>query len=495
MEGILDFAFLRYFNDSGLFGTPEDALARIAQLREIGVTEVACLIDYGIPAQTVLDGLRPLAEVVARVKAEAGPAQGDWSVAAQLRRHKVTHLQCTPSMARLLVSDPVAARSLGGLRCLLLGGEALPPALLAQLRELTPARILNMYGPTETTIWSTTSELTGDSPRVTLGTPIANTRLYVLDGAMRLLPPGLAGELWIGGAGVARGYWNRPDLNASVFRPDPFSSEAGARIYRTGDLVRWTEDGTLDFLGRVDQQIKVRGHRIELGEIEAKLAAQPGVTDAVVVARDQGEAGTALFAFVTGEDSLDSGGLRAALRHELPEVMVPARVVVLPSLPLTPNRKVDRKALSRMELPKPERPAVLRAPTPLAAVDPTQDAASALSAAELAPQVAVIWAKALGLDSVGPADNFFAMGGHSLLAVQVHRALRSELGLSRLSITDLFRFPVLGDFVAHVAKPGSRPAAAAPRAVAAAQPAGSAGDARADAMARRRALRQGSRVE
>lgn len=498
LEGILDFAFLRYFNDSGLFGTVEDALARVEQLHAIGVGEVACLIDYGIPVQTVLDGLRPLAEVVARSNADAGPAQGDWSVAAQIRRHNVTHLQCTPSMARLLVSDPAAARSLNGLRCLMLGGEALPPALLAQLQALTQACILNMYGPTETTIWSTTAELDGAAGRVTLGRPVANTRLYVLDDAMRLLPPGLAGELWIGGAGVARGYWNRPDLNAQMFRPDPFAGAEGERIYRTGDLVRWTGDGRLEFLGRVDQQVKLRGHRIELGEIEAKLAALPGIADAVVVIREQGEAGPALFAFVTGDSTLDGAGLRAALRHDLPDVMVPARIVTLPALPLTPNRKIDRKALSRMELPKAERPALPRAPASVAAAAHADRAdGQALSAADLVPQVGAIWAKALGLESMAAGDNFFTMGGHSLLAVQVHRALRADLGLTRLSITDLFRFPVLGDFAAHVAGAGAAKAGARPATPPAAvvQPTASGGDSRVDAMARRRALRQGSRTE
>ncbi|WP_136649280.1 MupA/Atu3671 family FMN-dependent luciferase-like monooxygenase [Paracoccus aeridis] len=516
MEGILDFAFLRYFNDSGLFGTVDDALARVAQIREIGVTEIACLIDYGIPTTTVLDGLRPLAEVVARVNAEAGPARDDFSIAAQVRRHKVTHLQCTPSMARLLVADPTAARAIGGLQVLMLGGEALPPALLAELRDLTRARILNMYGPTETTIWSTTADLADAGGRVTLGRPIANTRLYVLDEGGRLMPPGVAGELWIGGAGVVRGYWNRPDLTGAAFRPDPFSG-GDARMYRTGDLVRWTEDGVPEFLGRVDSQVKLRGHRIELGEIEARLEAQPGVREAVVVARTDAAGGVALVAFATGAGDLDPGALRAALREVLPEVMVPSRVVVLPELPLTPNRKIDRKTLARMDLPAAVA-SVPRAPaTAPASQAPALQATGAAAAngaglatdagqrdpAAFEGQVGAIWARTLGLDRVGPRDSFFALGGHSLLAVQVHRAMKAELGLPRLSITDIFRFPVLADFAAHVggalppkaAAPASAPAAAAPAAPAAAAPqaAPPAAPSQSDAMARRRALRQQGR--
>jgi len=507
LEGILEFAFLRYFNDSGLFGTIEDAAARVAELHDIGVTEIACLIDYGIPKATVLDGLRPLAELVRRVNAAAGPAHDDFSIAAQIRRHGVTHLQCTPSMARLLVADPNAAQAIGRLQALLLGGEALPPALLAELQSLTRARILNMYGPTETTIWSTTADLGDGDGRVTLGRPIVNTRLYVLDEDGRLMPPGVAGELWIGGAGVVRGYWNRADLTASVFRPDPFAPEDGARMYRTGDLVRWTEEGALEFLGRVDSQVKLRGHRIELGEIEARLEAQPGVKEGVVVARTDAAGGVALVGFATGGPDLDPGGIRAALRGVLPEVMVPSRVVILPELPLTPNRKVDRKTLARMDLPVPAAVAAraeASAPSPRT---PAMAAASGTSSdpAEFEARVGAIWARALGLEQVSPRDNFFALGGHSLLAVQVHRTMKADLDLPRLSITDMFRFPVLADFAAHVNGTGTAqttggapqsaqiavpvtPAMQAPVPPPALQP-----TTQADAMSRRRALRQQGR--
>jgi len=495
LEGILEFAFQRYFNDSGLFGTVEDALARVARLREIGVTEVACLIDYGIPSATVLEGLRPLAEVLKQANRGVGPAQDDFSIAAQLRRHAVTHLQCTPTMAQLLVEDPEAAAALGGLEVMLLGGEALPPALLSALRRHTPARILNMYGPTETTIWSTVADLGKAGARVTLGEPIVNTRLHVLDAERRLLPPGVAGELWIGGDGVARGYWNRPELTDAAFRPDPFSSGPGDRIYRTGDLVRRTEEGALEFLGRVDQQVKIRGHRIELGEIEARLAREPGVAAAAVVARESA-AGPMLVGFVTGAASLDPGSLRQALRQALPEVMVPASITVLTELPMTPNRKLDRRALARMEPPGRAAGTAATAGAAratVAAVRPIRPAGDGRSAAELEPQVATIWAEVLGLERVGPQESFFALGGHSLLALQLHRRLRSELNLPQLSITDLFRFPVLQNFVAHIAgapaagreAPSETAAAIAPEAAVAAD--------RAGAMARRRALREASR--
>jgi len=184
----------------------------VAQVKAIGVTEIACLIDYGIPAQAVLDGLRPLAEVVRRANAGAEPAEADLSLAAQIRRHRVTHLQCTPTMARMLVADEGARAALAGVPNLLLGGEALPAQLAAELRALTGQPVLNMYGPTETTIWSTCGPALASGGTSALGAPIANTTLHVLDEGRAPVPVGRAGELWIGGAGVARGYWQRPDL-------------------------------------------------------------------------------------------------------------------------------------------------------------------------------------------------------------------------------------------------------------------------------------------
>ncbi|MFN6977857.1 MAG: MupA/Atu3671 family FMN-dependent luciferase-like monooxygenase, partial [Gemmobacter sp.] len=222
MEGILDFAFQRYFDDSGLFGTVEDALARIEHLKRIGVDEVACLIDYGIPTATVLAGLRPLAAVAARANEAPVAAAGDHSIAAQIVRHGVTHLQCTPSMARMIAGNAEARAALAGVRHLMIGGEALPGALVADLRAATGATITNMYGPTETTIWSTTGAADPGATVCDIGTPIANTQVHVLGEDLAPLPIGLAGELWIGGAGVARGYWRRPELTAERFVDTPF---------------------------------------------------------------------------------------------------------------------------------------------------------------------------------------------------------------------------------------------------------------------------------
>jgi len=467
MEGILDFAFQRYFDESGLFGTIGDALARVEELKAIGVDEVACLIDYGIAPATVLEGLKPLAEVLRL--ANQGAAEDDYSIAAQMARHKVTHLQCTPSMARMIAMNDDSRRALAGVKTLMLGGEALPGSLVQDLRRATQATIENMYGPTETTIWSSTETAGGDGIITNIGRPIANTQLYVLDDAQQPVPIGTPGELWIGGDGVARGYWQRPDLTEDRFWPDPFvavdaAAPWGARMYRTGDLVRWRNDGKLDFIGRADHQVKLRGYRIELGEIEAVLEQQPGITQAVVLVREDTPGDLRLVAYITGA----APDLREILAARLPEHMVPAHIVTLQSFPQTPNRKVDRKAL-----PAPQ------ATTVVQAYDAPAEGVQA--------QIAAIWARILGVPKVGAKDNFFALGGHSLLAVQAHRDIKLALNSAKLSITDIFRFPTLAALSQHL-DDAPRPMAVMPAA-----PSGLAdrADARSDAMARRRALRAG----
>ena len=425
MEAILDFAFLRYFEDSGLFGTVEDCLDRVEDLKRIGVDEIACLIDYGIEKQTVLNGLTHLAEVLKGAAMGSEVAADDFSIAAQVVRHGVTHLQCTPSMARMIAMNDEARVALSRVKHLMIGGEALPGDLVADYAQITKASIENMYGPTETTIWSTTQTASATEATVNIGTPIANTQVYVLNDAMQPVPVGVPGELYIGGAGVTRGYWQRDDLTAERFLSDPFVPQN--RIYRTGDLVRWRGDGRLDFLGRADHQVKLRGYRIELGEIEAAMTAHAGVKQAVVIPREDTAGGERLVGYLLTEGPVQENALRASLAKALPEFMVPAAFVTLDSFPLTPNKKIDRKAL-----PAPETQTAPRAAsTPVALGDDVQK------------QVAAIWSSILGVPSIGAKDNFFDLGGHSLLAVQAHREIRTQLGASKLGITDIFRYPVL----------------------------------------------------
>ncbi|MEO1537844.1 MAG: MupA/Atu3671 family FMN-dependent luciferase-like monooxygenase [Pseudomonadota bacterium] len=442
LEAILDFAFERYFEHSGLFGTVDDAMSRVAEVKAIGVTEVACLIDYGIDRATILEGLKLVAQV--RTAANTVAADNDFSIAAQISRYDVTHMQCTPYMARMLVENDEANAALKQLKHLMIGGEAMPAALVADLRSATNASVENMYGPTETTIWSTTGPGSEDEAIVSVGKPIANTGLYVLNDAMQPVGVGQVGKLWIGGAGVARGYWERAELTDEKFVPNPFHE---GRMFGTGDLARWWPDGTLDFLGRADNQIKIRGYRIELGEIEAAMEGVAGVTQAVAVVRHDASGVGQIYGYFTG--STTETDVRGALTGRLPIFMVPTRITQMDVFPLTPNLKIDRKAL-----PEPVALAAkLVAEVPRTQVTETTSDAPPTALSEVGvDDIANIWKRVLNVPAVQPSDSFFDLGGHSLLAIEVHRTLKAELGLTGLSIADIFRAPTLSGLHAVIAK-------------------------------------------
>jgi len=339
---------------------------------------------------------------------------------AFLRRHAVTTVTLPPSALGALPVEELPA-----LRTITVAGEALPAELVA--RWGARHRLWNLYGPTEATIWSTAAECSDPERKPVIGAPIPNTRAYVLDAGGEPLPVGLPGELYIGGVGVARGYLGRPGLTAERFVPDAFGREAGARLYRTGDLARWTADGTLDYVGRADHQLKVRGFRIEPGEIEARLAAHPAVREAVVIAREDVPGDRRLVAYVVGTAGAAADALRAHLAETLPEYMVPAAYVRLDGWPLTPNGKLDRKAL----------------PAPAGDAHAAREYDPPVGETEQA--VAEIWAEVLRVDRVGRHDHFFELGGHSLLAVQVISRVRQVLAVEA-ALRDLFTRPVLKDF-------------------------------------------------
>ncbi len=432
MDAILEFAFQRYFNDSGMFGTVADGLARTEQLKRIGVDEVACLIDYGISTDKVMAGLKPLARVLEQANQGAVLAEDDFSLAAQIVRHDVSHLQCTPSMAQMLVTNEDASGVLTRIKHLMVGGEALPGSLVTALHTCTSAQIQNMYGPTETTIWSTTHVLAKKGyDTAQIGTPIANTSIFILDDKMVSQPIGTIGELWIGGDGVTQGYWQRNAMTAERFVDNPFGT---GKLYRTGDVAGWDASGVLHFKGRVDAQVKLRGHRIELGEIEARMTEIAGVTQAVVILRDA-PGGAQLVGYVTTNTVIDLDAVRQNLSRVLPDIMVPSAIVKLDTLPLTPNKKIDRTAL-----PAPGTRTAPRAAAPITPVSQTQAA------------IALVWSSILGVTDIRGEDNFFDLGGHSLLAVQAHRDIKAALGVDHLSITDIFRFPKLETLVAHLDK-------------------------------------------
>lgn len=412
LDGLLAFAFDRYFETSALFGTPRSCELMIERLKEIDVDEVACLIDFGVDLDSALSALPHLAAL--KDRANNAQETGDYSLSVQAARHRPPLMQCTPSMMKMLTLSSEAMESLKTLRVLMLGGEALPAALVKQVRAMLPCRIINMYGPTETTIWSTTHKIERIEKTVPIGRPITNTQVYLLDASLQPVPVGITGELHIGGDGLALGYFNHPEMTVERFIPNPFSDEPGARLYKTGDLATYLPDRRIEFLGRFDQQVKIRGYRIELAEIENALNQHPAVNEAVVLAREDPQGDKRLVAYLVPRQNAhaDVRELRRHLRQKLPDYMVPSNFIVMDGLPMTPNGKIDRQALS-FEAGEAGSPALSAEP-----VAPNSD---------LERVIAEIWKQALNLEKIGVNDNFFDLGGHSLLMAQVHSRLREIL--------------------------------------------------------------------
>ncbi|HEY7350649.1 MAG TPA: amino acid adenylation domain-containing protein [Ktedonobacterales bacterium] len=351
-------------------------------------------------------------------------------LAETMARTGTTVMQATPVTWRLLLEAGWSGDPRLKMLC---GGEALPRDLAQQLLNKC-ASLWNLYGPTETTIWSTIRQITPDTNLITIGVPIANTQVYLLDASLQPVPIGVSGELYIGGAGLARGYLNRPELTAERFVPDPFSADPGARLYRTGDLARYLPTGEIDFLGRLDHQVKVRGFRIELGEVETLLRQHPAIRAAVVVAREDTPGDKRLVAyFVAGEgDPPAHAGLRSFLKEYLPDYMIPSAFVMVEQMPLTPNGKVDRRAL-----PAPDTDHLVR------------DEIGALPSTPMEIEVAAILAGFLKVEQVGLDENFFMIGVNSLLGTQAI-ARMNETFKVKLSLRTLFDAPTVRELAATI---------------------------------------------
>jgi acyl-coenzyme A synthetase/AMP-(fatty) acid ligase len=345
-------------------------------------------------------------------------------------RHRITTLHLPPAYLRLIL--PSSRDAASSVRVCIAGGEAWYASDLAATAAAFPlARLVNAYGPTETIItptsWVSSSAAGIEGDYAPIGQPVGERDAYVLDAELNLVPPGVAGELYIGGLGLARGYLGRPALTADRFVSDPFS-QSGGRLYRTGDLVRWRMDGQLEYMGRLDHQVKVRGFRVELGEIEAQLLAQPGVCEAAVMAQESRN-GVRLVAYVAPHAGvlLNSVLLKTTLSAVLPDYMLPSLFVFLDTLPLSPNGKVDRQGL----------------PLP----DQLNDQDYEPPASDIETLVSEVWAEILEVPRVGVHSNFFDLGGHSLLLIKVQRRLEERLN-SRVAIVDLFKYTT----VARLAK-------------------------------------------
>ncbi len=419
----------------------------------------------------------PLLAGARLVVAKPGGHQDAAYLADLVARERVTTMHFVPSMLQVFVEQPGLARC-SALRQVFCSGEALPFELQERFFARHHAELHNLYGPTEAAVDVTFWKCERGSTRrlVPIGRPIARTQMHVLDARLQPVPAGVAGELHIGGIALARGYHRGPDLTAEKFIPDPFGAP-GARLYRTGDLARWLPDGAIEYLGRLDHQVKLRGFRIELGEIETALAREPGVREATVIVREDRPGEKALVAYIVAAPGATPAPaeLRRALRARLPDYMVPADFVVLPALPLSPNGKVDRRAL-----PAPARDRVETGGRFVAPESATEQL------------LATFWREALGRDRVGVEDNFFDLGGHSLKLGQVHARLRTRFP-NPPALLELFQYPTIRVLAARLdddANGGTKdtpappaPAAAAPRR-----------DTLADQRALRRAAREGKAV-
>jgi amino acid adenylation domain-containing protein len=352
------------------------------------------------------------------VLAPRGDAAGGETLDELLVRERVNVATLPPSVLASLPAD-----ALPDLRTVVSTGEAVSADVVRRWRK-EGRRFVNGYGPTETTVGATLSVDPGPAGRISIGRPFPGMRVYVLDGRLAPVPPGVPGEVYVGGPGLARGYLGRPGLSAERFVPDAFCGDPGARLYRTGDVARWRGDGELEFVGRADRQVKLRGFRIELGEVEDALLAVPGVREAAVVVREDAPGVRRLVAYAASGDGVSADGLRAALRERLPEYMVPSAFVFLPQLPRTPSGKPDRRAL-----PAPDALAGAAAHVP-----PRDEVEAALAGA---------WGRVLGRERVGVHDNFFELGGDSILAIQVI-ARAAEHGI-RLQPWQMFRFQTVAE--------------------------------------------------
>ncbi|MGD0906496.1 MAG: amino acid adenylation domain-containing protein [Candidatus Acidiferrales bacterium] len=385
---------------------------------------------------------------------------------AALRGRKNRSLvKITPAHLRLLSQELSSSEAVDMTKVFVIGGENLLAESLRLWRDYAPeTRLINEYGPTETVVGCCVHQVRPDDPRsgsVPIGRPIANTELYILDRHMNPVPAGVMGELYIGGAGVARGYLNRPDLTKQKFINDPFSGRSGARLYKTGDLARYRKDGMLEFLGRIDNQVKVRGYRIELGEIEATLADHPGVKSCAVLAREDEPGNEQLVGYVVSRESKAPAveELRQFMRQRLPDYMVPAQFVFLQSFPLTPNGKVDHKALpppgkrrreagdsvAQQSASQPSTAGRQGTATVTGADDGVNQKLSQTSAepqTETERSLATIMAEILNVESVGLNDDFFELGGHSLLAIKLATRVKDELGID-MPLATLFEAPTV----------------------------------------------------
>lgn len=446
LDALLEVSFARYFESSGLFGDVDKAIRFAEAIAGIDVNEIAALVDFGIDGQTVLSNLAHLNEVRAAFADDGEEPHELETYGSLMEKYGVTHLQCTPSEARIILADAQSKQALSSVDRMLVGGEACPVSVAAELFDAVGGDLINVYGPTETTIWSTLHVVTQhdlDAGAIPIGRPLDNTAVRVIAETGQLRPAGAIGELLIGGAGVTSGYHARDELTADKFiRRD----DTAGRVYRTGDLVSWRSDGSLAFHGRADSQVKVRGHRIELGEIETMLEDRADTAEAVVVVAGEGESAALVAHLVAEGAAAAADAIQADLSRNLPSHMVPEQIAWHDVLPTTPNGKVDRKTLAAFD---PEEQSVAAGIMPPVVVPslserPTAASSTSASVADLAAQIEIAWADVLGAQRIDRNKSFFDHGGNSLQVVSLRERLELHLGRP-ISLIDVFRYGTVNE--------------------------------------------------
>lgn len=427
LNDILEIGFDRYWQSAALLGTYDSCQKILSDIYAIGVTEIACLVDFGIPENEIVKGLDNLNRL-----------KNKYQKAEQIRENQlpITSLQITPSYLDALLDDQKSNAFIQSLNNIIVGGEAFSSGLAARLRNATDAKVHLVYGPTETTIWSTYREVTED--QVTdIGKPIQNTQIYILDENNQLCPVGVKGELCIGGHGLARGYYQDETLTASKFVDLQLTPDVHARIYKTGDVAKWSPDGMLVFLGRIDNQVKINGFRIELGEIENAIDNYKAVSQAIVVAVKNENNSKSLVAFFTAESTIDQNEIKRHVQGILPHYMVPHQLVQIDEFPLTPNGKIDRKALLTIDFKSTEKEYI-----------PPGN--------EIESLIAAIWANTLGLaeEKIGINANFFDLGGNSLLLIKMLNAVNKQFNVE-IPLIVAFGLPSVQALAEHLSQNAS----------------------------------------
>lgn len=407
-EKLVEIAFERHWQHSALIGTPNSCDKIIRDLEKAGVTEIACLVDFGLSSEVVMQGLEKLSvfkENYNHLQSVSEPKQ------------PVTSIQLTPGMLRLMMNDKDSCTFLSSLKYILVGGEPPGDDLPQKVKKLTDASLINMYGPTETTIWSATKPLQPDEP-VTAGRLIANTTVVIADQYDRILPPGISGEICIGGKGVAKEYWNKPEITKEKFIPDIFE-QTNTVYYRTGDRGYWTSEGELVIQGRIDRQVKINGFRIEPGEIERNLLAIEGMREAVVLVVGE-PADKYLVAWYVCSQVFTESEMRSRLRNFLPEYMIPRKFKAVERLPLLVNGKIDALALQKTGA------SVAKEQSHIQLTEVAAPAAGREKLKQLEKELQLFWEEIFEKKGIGYEENFFTLGGNSMLIVRLFDLVESR---------------------------------------------------------------------